>query len=106
MEVIEEKVEAGGKEIEEKPKESAEADEGNRSGFRVAEELGANRREEKSDGQIARETQATCKESSIAVAGVGGRLGRNLSRRQRSRHSTLIATILTDKIDIIQPERL
>ena len=41
MEVIEEKVESGGKEIEERTKESAQANENNRSGFSVAEELGS-----------------------------------------------------------------
>ena len=39
MEVIEEKVEAGGKEIEEKPRKAPEADKGDRSGFGFAEEL-------------------------------------------------------------------
>ena len=41
MEVIEEKVEAGGKEIEEKP-ESTQADKGDRPGVSLPEELGAN----------------------------------------------------------------
>ena len=63
MEVIEEKVEAGGKEIEEKPKKGAKANESDRSGFCFAEEPGANRREEKSDGQIAWE--AEFKESGV-----------------------------------------
>ena len=52
----------------EETEKTAQTDQGNRSGFRVTEELGANRHEEKGDGRIARETQATCQESSIAVA--------------------------------------
>ena len=65
MEVIEEKVESGGKEIEEKAKEGAQADQSDRSGVRVAGEPGANRREEESDGQIAQETKQARQESGV-----------------------------------------
>src|SRR5207248_8149262 len=45
--------------------ESPQADESNRSGFRIAEEPGANRRKEKGDWQIGQETEAPGKESSV-----------------------------------------
>src|SRR4029077_479609 len=45
--------------------ESSQADQSNRSGFRPAEELGANWRKEERDWQVAQETEATCKESGV-----------------------------------------
>src|SRR5436305_5247625 len=68
--------------------ESSQADQDNRSGFRFAEELGSNRREEKGDWKISQETEATCKESSVKVDRLllktmakGGAEGANIRRR-------------------------
>src|SRR5207248_5379261 len=52
-------------------KESTETDKGDRSGIGLTEKPGSNWREEKIARQIAQETEATCHESTIAVAGVG-----------------------------------
>jgi len=82
LEVIEEKVEAGGKEIEEKPKKAPQADQSDRSGFRSAEKPGANWREEDGDCQIAQETEATCKESSVRWIGFSEDDGEGNRRRR------------------------
>jgi hypothetical protein len=50
-----------------KTEESAQADQGDRFGFCIAEKSRANRREEKSDSQIGQETEATCQESSVTL---------------------------------------
>src|SRR5256714_5709180 len=62
--------------------ESPQADESNRSGFRIAEELGANRRKEKGDWQIGQETEATCKESSVRWIGFSEDDGEENRRRR------------------------
>src|SRR5207244_11343919 len=43
----------------------SQANQSDRSGFRIAEKLGANRREEKDDSQIAGEKSPTGEESSV-----------------------------------------
>jgi len=65
-----------------KAKESAEADKGDRSGIGFAEELGANRHEEKSVDQIAQETEATCKKSSVRWIGFSEDDGEGNRRRR------------------------
>ncbi len=65
MEVIEEKVEAGGKEIEEKPKKAPKPTKVIDLVSVLQKSLEQTGAKEEGDCQIAQETEATCKESSV-----------------------------------------
>ena len=71
MDVIEEKVEAGGKEIEEKPRKAPKPTKVIDLVSVLQKSFEQSGAKEKSNGQIAHEKSAPDQESSVAVAGVG-----------------------------------
>src|SRR5712692_7348450 len=68
MEVIEEKVEAGGKEIEEKPRKAPKPTKIIDLVSVLQKSLEETGGKKKSDNQVAKQAEATCEKSSVAVA--------------------------------------